>query len=51
MIALVAATAAGRTAAAQLSAGWADTRTYAIGDLEVAWRECDHNPIALLQKI
>jgi len=40
VIGLVTTTAAGR-AAAQLLAGLGDTRTYEVGDLATAWRECD----------
>ncbi|HMA47421.1 MAG TPA: cobalamin biosynthesis protein, partial [Frankiaceae bacterium] len=39
--ALVTATRAGRTAAAELADRWSDTRTYSVGDLAAAWRECD----------
>jgi cobalt-precorrin 5A hydrolase/precorrin-3B C17-methyltransferase len=41
VIGLVAATAAGRTAAAQIAARWPATRSYAVSELETAWRECD----------
>jgi cobalt-precorrin 5A hydrolase/precorrin-3B C17-methyltransferase len=41
MIGLVTTTAAGRASAARLAAHWPDTRSYAIADLETAWRECD----------
>ncbi len=41
MIGLITTTAAGRAAAARLAAQWPDTRSYAISDLETAWRDCD----------
>jgi cobalt-precorrin 5A hydrolase / precorrin-3B C17-methyltransferase len=41
MIGLVTTTAAGRVAAARLAVQWPHTRSYAIADLETAWRESD----------
>ena len=41
MIGLITTTAAGRVAATRLGAHWPDTRSYAIADLETAWRDCD----------
>ncbi len=41
MIGLIAVTAAGRSAAADLAARWPDTRTYPVAELPAAWRECD----------
>ncbi len=41
MIGLVTATASGGTAAADLARRWPDSRTYAVGDIATAWRECD----------
>lgn len=40
MIGLVAATAAGRVAADELTGRWPDTRRYDVAELEVAWRDC-----------
>lgn len=40
MIGLLAATAAGRVAAEELSGRWPDTRRYDVAELETAWRDC-----------
>lgn len=41
MIALVTATAAGRTAAAELARRWPDARSYPVAEIATAWRESD----------
>jgi cobalt-precorrin 5A hydrolase / precorrin-3B C17-methyltransferase len=41
VIGLVVATAAGRTAAADLAARWPDTAIYAVRDIATAWRDCE----------
>lgn len=41
MIALITTTAAGRSAARELSDQMGDTRGYPVADLAVAWRECE----------
>jgi len=40
-VGLVTATAAGHAAAADLAGRWGDTRTYRVGEIAAAWRDCD----------